>query len=118
VEGGSSGKKLGGHSQLILAVLRRFDLDGRGCVSYPEFKKGMGYGQSRERVSTAAKARPKSAVTPMYKQLRTSKKKKVGRLNILSDETMKDRQSRGSPDHFELQNTENLTEIDRQFEMQ
>lgn len=36
------------NSQLILAILRRFDLDGRGKVSFKEFKKEMGWSAYEE----------------------------------------------------------------------
>ena len=103
--------KFDSHSQLILAILRRFDQDGRGFVSFYEFKKELGYGQSRDRVGAKSKARPKSAGPSKVKQLRNLKKKKVGTLALPREQDFA-----GPPKESFQQSMADMTEIDRQFE--
>lgn len=79
--------KFDSHSQLVLAILRRFDQDGRGFVSFQEFKKELGYGESRGPVGAKSKTRPKSAAPSKVKQLRNPKKK-VGRLALPRDDDL------------------------------
>ncbi len=84
-------------------------------MSFPEFKKEMGYGPSREPAGSKRKARPKSAAAPMGGRLRNSKKKKVRQTPQQDDDFSGEPLSKTSS---RQQSFANLTEIDRQFEMQ